>query len=134
MDTTPALFEHCKSVYDAMYHTADIGGDEIEGYPVWEGFLVKLITKDLNLSVPYYSTIMSALKQMDCVRQVKRGGGGAPSKWVLLTEPTQARFETMVKKKSLATTETTRKRDATAQALSDLNERLRRVEDLVLPN
>lgn len=93
----PALFEHCVNVYKAMFDearavnnpTQEDGVDEII---VYEGFLTQLITGRLNLSVPYYTTVMQALRNMGCVRQLRRGGSTTPSQWELIYEPNLAAF------------------------------------------
>jgi transcription termination factor NusB len=54
---------------------------------VYEGFLTRLITQQLNLSVPYYTKVRKALLRMGCIRQLRRGGGSSPSQWELSHEP-----------------------------------------------
>jgi hypothetical protein len=83
----PSPLLHCEKVYMTMRNTAK---EKFEGEVpmiVWEGFLTQLM-RDLELSVPYYSTIRSALIDMGCMRQLRRGGGTSPSQWELLKEPT----------------------------------------------
>jgi hypothetical protein len=67
--------------------------DEEGDLVVWEGMLTALITQKMNLSVPYYTHVTRALKRMGCIRQLKRGGGTAPSQWELITDPTPDLFE-----------------------------------------
>jgi hypothetical protein len=97
------LFLHCQTTYKAMLAEAkavvvpretDVGFTDYEGEVtendvviVWEGMLTSFITGKLNLSVPYYTYIMRALKRMGCVQQLKRGGGTSPSQWRLIKEP-----------------------------------------------
>lgn len=91
-DTSPqANYVHCHTVYRAMMEeaTARVDEDTGEEMVVWEGMLTALITGRCNLSIPYYSKITSALKEMGCIRQIKRGGGSASSVWELITEPTE---------------------------------------------
>ncbi len=59
---------------------------------MYEGMLTKLITVELNLSVPYYTSILRALKRMGCVRQIRRGGGTSASQWELICPPTEEAF------------------------------------------
>jgi len=97
-DTTPAaLYIHCVNVYNAMIREAKIvelsEPDEEGDLVVWEGMLTALITQKMNLSVPYYTHVTRALKRMGCIRQLKRGGGTAPSQWELITDPTPDLFE-----------------------------------------
>lgn len=95
--TLPVLFYHAKAVYDEMLNQSTMqtyrdGGEEKEAV-VYEGFLTKLITEDLHLSVPYYSSVLAALKKMGCAAQLRRGGSTSPSQWQLFTEPTEALFK-----------------------------------------
>jgi hypothetical protein len=82
------LFTHCQNVYHRMESQARPTG----GMLVYEGMLTKLITSELNLSVPYYTSVLKALKRMGCLRQIRRGGGSSPSQWELLREPTRELF------------------------------------------
>lgn len=60
---------------------------EVDGQMIWEGALTKLIASQ-GLSNPYYTAVRRGLMAMDCIVQVRRGGGGQPSTWALLQEPT----------------------------------------------
>jgi hypothetical protein len=95
----PALFDHCVRAYERMLSEASAHVDGSTGsdthIAVYEGFLTKLITVDLNLSTPYYTSVRKALISMGCVRQLKRGGGSSPSQWELITAPTFELFETL---------------------------------------
>jgi hypothetical protein len=108
-DLLPIVFEHCKTVYDAMDKKAKLvypdgeapedvlePGVESASHPdemlVWEGMLTALITKELHFSVPYYSKIRNELMRMGCIRQLRRGGGSSPSQWELICAPTRERF------------------------------------------
>lgn len=82
----PALFIHCKTVYEAMEQDAV---EQVDNpMKLWSGFITKFFAK-LNLSIPYVSKVMTALQEMDCVRQVRRGGGSAPSEWLLVQPPSR---------------------------------------------
>jgi hypothetical protein len=89
LEATPALFDHCVKVYEAML--ADATPDESQMI-VYEGFLTQLITGKLNLSVPYYTSTRKALVNMGCIRQLRRGGSTTPSQWELIYEPTLEAF------------------------------------------
>lgn len=97
-DAPPALFEHCRRVYAAMLDEAralapnDNPDENEDVIIVYEGFLTKLITHQLNLSVPYYTSVRTALIRMGCVRQMRRGGGSSPSQWEMIYEPTLEAF------------------------------------------
>lgn len=86
IDTLPALYDHCVAVYREMDKEKE---QDDEGNDVWEGSGTKLLNA-LGLSNPYYTNVMRALKAMDCVRQVRRGGGGQGSVWALMQAPTPA--------------------------------------------
>lgn len=60
---------------------------------IWTGHTTKLLRDDAGYSVPYYSQIMNALVRMDCVRQLKRGGGGGKSQWLILQRPSEFLYE-----------------------------------------
>jgi hypothetical protein len=60
-----------------------------EGGQLYEGSLTKLVAST-GLSNPYYTSVMRALKAMDCVRQLRRGGGGHGSQWLIVQPPTPA--------------------------------------------
>jgi len=85
----PALFDHCVRTYEAMLAQAQ---PHESGQIVYEGFLTQLITAQLNLSVPYYTSVRKQLMRMGCIRQLKRGGGTAPSQWELIYQPTEEAF------------------------------------------
>jgi hypothetical protein len=95
-EALPAIFEHCRTVYQEMEREAhlvevgDYGQEEVKQL-VWEGHLTKLFAR-LHLSVPYYTSVTRELKRMGCIAQKRRGGGNAPSQWLILTEPTEELF------------------------------------------
>jgi hypothetical protein len=63
-------------------------GDNGDTIRVYTGYFTKLVTVDLDLAIPYYTSLRAALMGMSCVEQLKRGGGSSPSKWRLITAPT----------------------------------------------
>jgi hypothetical protein len=98
-DVKPAPFSHCEMVYLAMRNAAkDIYEGDVP-MVVWEGFLTKL-TRDLGLSVPYYSTVRGYLLEMGCMRQLRRGGGTTPSQWELIRPPTMELWKDLPDKPS----------------------------------
>jgi hypothetical protein len=94
----PALFEHCSVVFEDMKKAAK--PEQLEGIHafVYEGFLTRLFAQR-QLATPYYTRVMQALKIMGCVRQLSRGGGTAPSRWELITEPTLELFDILEQKR-----------------------------------
>jgi hypothetical protein len=96
-DVKPAPFLHCETVYKAMRETATEVHESEVPMLVWEGFLTKLML-NLNLSVPYYSTVKNYLTKMGCIRQLKRGGGTTPSQWELIKPPTPALWDALPEK------------------------------------
>ena len=92
-DVMPALYEHCCETYKQMLiESKAIAGAEDAQIIVYEGFLTNLITHKLRKSVPYYGRIRTLLIDMGCIRQLKRGGGTAPSQWEMITEPQEEVF------------------------------------------
>jgi hypothetical protein len=94
----PMLYNHCESVYNALRDRAiavPLSGEGLDGKHmlVYEGFTTRLFKEVLHLSVPYYTYSLRALRQMGCIRMLKRGGGSAPSQWELIKEPTMEAFE-----------------------------------------
>jgi hypothetical protein len=112
-------------VYDAMYERGVEHPDQPSEIRVYVGHLTKLIKDDCGLSTPYYSRCMVALTEMDCVRQLKRGGGGSMSEWLVLRRPTRELFDGLVGE---AQTGKVQVATATEQRLNDLNNRLYVVE------
>lgn len=101
MIDAPAMFEHCVRVYDVLKAEAqdepvvvdDDGTKEV--HPVWTGHLTQVFNR-LGLAGPYYTAIMNHLKRMGSVLQVRRGGGSAQSKWMLLEAPTMEAFDNAI--------------------------------------
>lgn len=117
-----ALLEHCKLVYEAM----DERSKQMTEGKVYEDFLTHLFT-ELGLSVPYYTQVTRALKSMDCIRMLRRGGGRAPSKWMLIQEPTVELFESFVGK-SYTQLNKARNKGGVDQMAIDLNRRVSTLE------
>jgi hypothetical protein len=86
------VFEHCIDIWNAMNDRAEQVNIEGQLRQVYSGYLTKLFQRK-GLSVPYYTSVMRCLQQMDCVRQLRRGGGNAPSMWLIVQEPTKELFE-----------------------------------------
>jgi hypothetical protein len=133
MDSTagapPSVFLHAVEVYRRMQSEATTerlpeGGEGL----VWSGHLTKLITgPPLNLPIPYYTVITQAFKGMDCARQLKRGGGTAPSRWALIKPPSQMEYEKW--ESSRATPRRTSKTSMLEQRVVDLSDRVDAMED-----
>ena len=115
-------YRYCSNVYRVMkkesFHHAE--SNQI----IWEGFFTKLITEDLGLSVPYYSTIRRELIRMECIRQLRRGGGSSPSQWALLREPTEELWHNSPAKRM----QTNSKQEQNAGQIGDLIKRLEILE------
>lgn len=88
---TPVMFDHCVKVYEKMLETATPQNYEEETLMVYEGFLTRLIA-DLGMSTPYFSAIRAGLVRMGCMVQIRRGGGGTPSQWLLRHAPSKEQF------------------------------------------
>ena len=123
----PALFNHCKAVYEGMRADAEPDGD---GTLIWSGSLTKFLT-ELGLTNPYYSAVTKALKAMDCIRSIRRGGGGQPSQWAVLEqEPTMELWEAFVQRGTAAQRRVPSEQENGA-ALRALNERIIRLEQRI---
>lgn len=102
---------------------------------VYEGALTNLFGS-CQVSIPYYTPVMRALKKMGCVEQLRRGGGTAPSRWVLYFEPTEEAFMAHIdnsgegnRNSPIAVVEQ-RNRDL-AERVQNLEERLDRIENFL---
>ena len=118
----PALFEHVSTIYNAMAREVE---EDKDGNKVWTGFATHLF-KEYDLSVPYYTQVMRMLQAMDCLRQLRRGGGTAPSKWLLNQEPSMELFDAACQ---IPGAYRGSKAAQTDQMLRDLSNRLTAVED-----
>ena len=118
----PALFEHVSTIYNAMAEGAE---EDKDGNKIWTGFATHLF-KEYDLSVPYYTQVMRMLQAMDCLRQLRRGGGTAPSKWLLNQEPSMELFDAACQ---IPGAYRGSKAAQTDQMLRDLSNRLAAVED-----
>jgi hypothetical protein len=114
------VYDHCKAVYNEMVSQARDEGDD--GL-VYEGHLTKLFAQ-LQLSTPYYTAVRKHLMAMECIVQLRRGGGSSSSRWRLLREPDEdsfRSFETLNRARSGKTA-------ALEQQVRDLNRRVSTLE------
>jgi len=125
-----ALFGHCQTVYKKMEEECEVRTIEGQDVQVYEGFLTKLFN-ELDLAVPYYTSVMRELRKMDCVRQLRRGGGNAPSLWLLVQAPVEEVFAATHAKPipTQSGNQTTTKQ--LFQMVRDLNARLSVLEEKV---
>lgn len=96
-----AIFGHCCTIYNKMLELS-VEESNLEGFTgkVYRGHLTHLFN-EANVSLPYYTTIMNILKKMDCVTQLRRGGGTASSVWAILQPPVVETFNSLVEGKTL---------------------------------
>ncbi len=87
---TSMVYDHCKRVFEEMQSQARKEEDGL----IYEGHLTKLFA-NLQLPTPYYTTVMNHLKSMNCVEQLRRGGGNSPSRWVLIAAPNEEAFKSI---------------------------------------
>lgn len=138
-----ALYDHCNLIFDEMYKEAvpeetvvsRIEGDEqtpgtevttATGYMIWTGHTTHLFSR-LGMATPYYTTVMTALKKMGCVEQIKRGGGNSMSKWRLVRKPEEDYFHAAEKlQKPVQGSQ-----KALEQQVRDLNKRVTTLEDVL---
>jgi hypothetical protein len=127
-DNAPAaVYEHCCTVYDAMFAKArriEVPSEETSMI-VYEGHLTRLF-RDLRLSVPYYSLVTKELRRMGCIRQLRRGGGTAESQWELICSPSLELFKDATTRNRPAN-----KIDALEQQVKDLREMVHKLSSQV---
>lgn len=120
-EMVPAILEHSCTVYRAML--AEATTDEETGQKVYEGHLTRLFA-GLRFSTPYYTVIKNAMVAMGCIEQVRRGGGGGLSKWILWTEPSIDLWA----QRSLTKSHRATKQDMQQQQIRDLGKRMEALE------
>lgn len=126
---TVALLDHCIRTYAEMKQQGKF--DPTQNVTIYDGHLTKLIAR-LNYSTPYYSKITQALIKMGCIHQLRRGGGGSSSEWLLKQAPDAALFETFVAIKTLGSKNSPGGRTAMLeQQIRGLSDRVTRLEDVV---
>lgn len=131
--TMPALWGYVTKVYAKMEDLAEV--DElVEGEPatglVYTGHLTQLF-QEMSIPNPYYTHVTRALKAMECIAQLRRGGGTSMSKWALLGPPSEEVFL----KADLGNTGPQKgKTNVLEQRIRDLQKRLQILEDIVLNN
>jgi len=86
----PKVFIHCIKTYEMMEKYKS--SNEYDGKPVYRGHLTKDMEEHIGLTTAQYSRVMKMLVDMNCVQQLKRGAGRAPSEWVLIGAPTYESF------------------------------------------
>lgn len=129
----PSIFQHACSVYNEMMKTAQEEDLGPPGQPnivhVYTGYMTKLITVTMSLPIPYYTDITRVLQGMECARQVKRGGGSAPSRWALLREPTLELFQEWERTKTVLDDRKVSQSALQGQQINDLGNRITALED-----
>lgn len=116
-----ALWNYVEKVYSAMAEAGTVQAVDGKEAIVWEGFTTRL-QKDLEVPVPYYGKILTALQMMGCAQQLRRGGGTAMSKWVLWKTPTETEY--MLVKDSIAARPRGSKVLALEQRVDNLEKRM----------
>jgi hypothetical protein len=89
----PKVIQYAMDAYQRMFDQSTLVPVEgTDSYMcVYVGRLTELITdrdRGMYLSTPYYTRIRGVLLETGCIRQLKRGGGSAPSEWELVKQPT----------------------------------------------
>lgn len=124
----PALWGHCVRVYEAMAEQAETKTIYEVDRLVWTGYMTKLFVS-LGLAVPAYTSVRRELMRMDCIRQMKRGGGSTPSVWVLFEPPSLDKYNE-AKAPSIDTASGAPKRRAMEILQQQINELRQRVTAL----
>lgn len=126
IEEAPSLYQHCLDVYNLMKSKAVVSEvPEHESHLVYTGFLTKEFAA-FGLGQPYYTSVMRKLRAMGCCKQIQRGGGPSPSKWLLLGAPTLAAFN-QVNNSNQTNTSSAAVR-VVEQNTRDLSERITRLE------
>lgn len=92
-----AIYEHSVTIYTAMKQDARRVKLDGVNASLWEGFATHLFS-ELGVPIPYYGKVLNALKEMGCIRLVKRGARTQPSKWALYKKPTRKDFDVIAGK------------------------------------
>jgi hypothetical protein len=131
----PAMYEHCCNVYakmkeSATEETVTVLANELDNDArsdvsilVYEGFFSQLF-QELALSPPYYTKVRNLLIRMQCIEQIRRGGGNAKSRWRLVREPNEEIFRVANDMKDAPSGKVA----GLEQAVRALNARLQKVE------
>jgi hypothetical protein len=101
--------------------------DEGHDIVVYEGFTTGLF-QELELSIPYYTKVLRHLKAMGCVRQLRRGGGSAMSRWELIKEPNFLDYEAAAVQVDMKAPAVS-KQSVADQMIADLNVRVEALEE-----
>lgn len=83
LDNMPKQYTRSVVIYEKLLEDAEDTG---EGTFIWTGFMTEVF-KDSGVGKNLYSTILKVLQSMGCISQLQRGGGTAPSVWVLHQAP-----------------------------------------------
>lgn len=83
-----ALYDACVTVYNGMHERSTV----VHEGRVYKGRISTLFGQ-LEVSMGLYSKVMKRLKDMGCIDQLARGGGGQPSIFMLYASPTPSAFE-----------------------------------------
>lgn len=124
VEETSALYSYCEAVWHAMNEEAD-EIDVNENLSLWRGHLTRLF-EEQGLGVPRYTAVVTALKDMGCMYQRRRGGGKVPSEWVLVEPPT---IELFKQSRGVATSKRAQKNQTILeQNITDMNKRVANLE------
>lgn len=124
----PALYKHAVRTYELMHSEAEWKELYGEQRLVWTGFFTKLV-RSLNLSTPMYTGVKGELERMDCIRQLRRGGGTAPSVWVLMGAPTVEKWNKEVPE--LPKKNSRKAQDILQEQINQLRERVELLEEAI---
>lgn len=90
--TVSKLLAKCIALYKAMENESFTTKEGV----MWEGSLSRLIAT-IDKTTSNYAKITSALKDMGCIENRRRGGGQSSSLWMLVTPPTYELSQYIVK-------------------------------------
>lgn len=120
----PALLEHCMAIYDAMHERSEEYlehdySDMEEPPRLYKGMLTKLFVR-LDYGIANYSRIMTMMRDMGSVEQIRRGAGKTPGMWLLWRRPDMELYTWVKDQQAKRTEEEKIMGDSVEQRLRDM--------------
>jgi hypothetical protein len=113
----------------ATVSTIPIETDATSDGRMYLGGIGRLLIEYTDISVSYQSRITTRLRRMGCTTMYKRGGGLAPSVWLLHKEPTIELFKQSDLSGDIRYIQDKERTDALEQRYNDLARRLAKLEE-----
>ena len=136
MGQSPVKFSRCLEVYKIFEEEAQeepVLEYENRMAKVWTGRTTQMFV-DRKLAQPTYTPVLWKLRAMGCIQQLSRGGGGQPSRWLILYPPTQELFDETPDRPNSNPTERDINRSFRSDLTTFINALVKRVEELEVRN